>query len=727
MNVPSFLKTPWPWLALLFVVGVGGGMALGSWQNLCHDCPSVAQIYTWEPQQTSKVYSADGVLLAELGIERRTPVPIRDLPPHVPQAFLAIEDRRFYRHNGVDLRGITRAAIGATLNRSFAAGGGSTITQQLARNMFETIGFEKRVERKLKELQVALELERAYSKDQILEAYMNQINFDRGWYGIQTAARNYFGKPAVELNPAEAAMLAAIANRPAYYNPLRNPEPARQRRNLVLTAMVDEGFLSEEEGEEWREYPLPDRRAELEEDPAPYFVEWVRRTLDARYGRLLYTGGLEIHTTLDSRMQRAARISMKNGFQTLEARPGYPHPKYEEYAQQTTQFEGTNSPYMQGLLVALDHKSGEVRALVGGRDFNHSRFNRVTQALRQPGSSFKPLVYAAAINSGIPASHVIVDAPVVMPQVSGEDWRPQNFTGEFGGPMTIRAALRQSINMVAIKLAVDEVGLETVVQTARRLGIRTDIPRFPSTAIGAPDVIPLQIAEAYGTFANLGTRVRPHFILRVESAEGEVLWEPERERTEALDPLVSRVMVSLLEDVVIRGTGYNGVRNVAQLPQEVPAAGKTGTTNDATDVWFAGFTPDLTAVVWFGMDQPQRIRTGATGGGDASPVWGEFMRRVYYGEDADNEKLAASRVSTQDGNGRPEGTVDVGGVLPIPSPWPMLQGLVVRRVDSLTGLLASRWCPADRAYDEIFISGTEPTELCDESGVGLFDLQTRPW
>jgi penicillin-binding protein 1A len=704
----ALARRPWFWVPVLFVATAGLGFGWGSWQNLCLDCPSIAQIHTWEPQQTSKVFSQDGTLLAEFGSERRTPVSIHALPPHVPQAFVAVEDRRFYDHAGFDVRGISRAVlvrvvprsvIRAVTGHSFRTGGGSTITQQLARNMFEAIGFEQRMERKLKELQVSLELERAYPKDRILEAYMNQINLGPGWWGIQTASRNYFGKDAVEMNPAEAALLAAVANRPGFYSPFTNPDNALHRRNLVLDRMGGEGFLTAEEVAEWKAHPLPTTRADAPEGAAPYFAEWVRQTVQARFGDQVYSGGLRIYTTLDPDMQRIAEEVMERGFQRIESRPGFQHPRYEEFKDRNERFEGTRSPYLQGVFVALDPETGAVRALVGGRDFQHSQFNRVLQAHRQPGSAFKTFVYASALANGIPPSHIITDGPVVREQVGDTlEWRPQNFSGRFDGDMTLREGFRRSVNMVAIKLADEEVGLETVAQTARRLGIRTPVPRVPSIAIGASDVLAIQMAEAYSAFANLGTKVRPFPIHRVENAEGEVLWEHEPERIRVYDPLTARLMLNLLEDVVDRGTAFNAIRNVARLPAEIPAAGKTGTTNNSTNLWFVGATPTLQATVWFGMDSPQRVYPNATGGADAAPVWGEFMRRVYVGEGDANGNSAEP-------------------ILPVPDPWP-LDGLVSREVDSRTGLLASRWCPSDRSYTEYFLPGTEPTEPCDESDLG---------
>ena len=687
------------WFVGLFLLTAGLGLAAGSWRNLCADCPSIAQIYTYEPQQTSKIFARDSTLVSEIGLERRTPVSLASLPPHVPQAFIAIEDRRFYSHGGLDWRGIARAGLEVLRTRSLSGAGGSTITQQLARNMFtDRIGFEKRIQRKLKEWQVALALEEAYSKDQIIEAYMNQIGYAHGWYGLQTASRNYFGKNAIDMNPAEAALLAAIANLPEVYSPLNNRDAGLSRRNLVLDLMTREGYLSAEEAERWKAEPVPVERARNVQVQAPYFVEWVRSILDDRFGRKLYTGGLNIHTTLDLDMQTAARAAMENGWKRIEERPGFSHETYREFADRTPGADVPEIPYVQGTFIASDPATGHVRAMIGGRDFVHSKFNRAIQARRQAGSSFKPFVYAAALESGIPASEVFVDGPVMIDQVDGTTWAPSNYEPEFLGSITMREAMSKSINMVAIKVG-RQVGLESVGQMARRLGIRTEVERYPSSAIGAAEVIPIQMLEAYSVFATLGERVRPFPILKVESADGEVLWEPRPERTRVLDPLVARLSVSMLQEVVESGTGNLGIRRVAGLPAEVPAAGKTGTTNEGRNVWFLGFTPTLAAAVWFGMDQPIPIVDRATGGGLASPVWGEFMRRVYYAD------LPLDDGDTPAGWEAP--------LLSVPGPWSIPEALVTRRVDSRTGLLASRWCPPDDAYDELYLPGTEPTQPCD--------------
>jgi len=697
-------------MVAVFLFALGTGVAWGSWRNLCADCPSIALIRTWEPQQTSKLYSHDGILIAELGIERRTPISLATLPPYVPQAVVAVEDKRFYDHGGFDATGFLRAALGVLTFRNL--GGGSTITQQLARNMFEEqIGFERLLIRKFKEIQVAMELERSYTKDQILEAYLNEVYLGRGW-GIQAGARAFLGKDAAEMDPAEAALIAAILNVPARYDPFRRPDNALARRNLVLDRMEDEGYLSRAENERWRREPLP-TEAQLEttdQGVAPYFEEWVRQILDSRFGDDIYRDGLRVTTTLDVRIQRAAQDAMEFGWNRIEALPTFEHPKYAD-TDTVQSFPGATH-YVQGSLIALDPNTGAVRALIGGRDFRQSKFDRARLARRQAGSSFKPFVYTAAIASGIPASQVILDSPVVYPQISGEEWRPQNYEETFQGPITLRYALRRSVNMVAIKLGWEDVGIETVAQTARRMGIQTEIERFPSTTIGAVEVIPMEVAEAYSGFAGVGTRVRAFPIVKVEDAQGQLLWEPKPERTQVLDSLVARLMVDLLQDAANKGTGANLRRPIpfgGGLPTEVPAAGKTGTTNDATDVWFNGFTPNLVATIWFGMDLPRPIAPRATGGGIAAPTWGRFMTRVYYG---DTTQVALAAEPDEDGL-RP------GAALPVPQEWPFPPEFTTRQVDLKTGQLWSEWCQGEE-YTEYYIPGTEPTEVCDDSGRGIF-------
>jgi penicillin-binding protein 1A len=680
------------------VTALGAGLFVGSWQAVCRDCPSVAQIFVWEPKQSTKILDRDGQLIAELFEERRTPIEISTLPAHVPQAFIAVEDKRFYRHDGLDYRRIVTANVRNVLSRRIT-GGGSTITQQLARNMFEDgIGFRQSPTRKLKEFRVAKQIEEVYTKDEILQAYINQVNYGHGWRGIETASQNYFGKPAVELNPAEAAMLAAAVNRPGRFSPFIHPEATRQRRNLVLSLMADEGFLTREQARQWMQEPLPETRHGTEVGHvAPYFVEWVRTALESRYGMALYSVGMRVYTSLDLEMQRYANAAMDSGWARIERTPGYRHPTYEATMADPDRRETTESPYLQGMFIAMDPGTGEVRALVGGRDFNDSKFNRAIQAVRQPGSTFKPFVYYAAVHSGIPASQILYDAPVSIDMPDGSVYSPRNYDPGFRGPLSMRDALKFSVNTVAVNLGMD-VGLETVAQVARDFGLRTPIHPYPSMPIGAADVVPIQLAEAYTVFANGGSRARARHILRVEDAAGRVLWEPRPDIEQVANPQAVAITRDMLSTALNNGTGYPA-RDPGQggLPFTVPAGGKTGTTNDNTDVWFAGFTPDLVGVVWYGFDRPRRIMNNAAGGRLAAPVWGRFMRDVYRGE-------------------TPE--------LPVPEPWRWPEGVVALNVDAETGRLANEFCPSN-VVREFFMAGTEPAEACTPYRGGLFGAPLR--
>ena len=670
------------------------GLAAGTWQSVCRDCPSIAQIYVWEPIRATKILAHDGRLITEIYQERRTPVDIASLPPYVPKAFVAIEDKRFYKHGGFDPRGLLRMAIFLG-----SKGGGSTITQQLARHMFtEDIGFERRrdtfarvlatAERKLKELKVAMELENQYSKDQILAAYINQINYGHNWFGIETAAQHYFGKPAVELSPGEAALLAAVINAPSRLDPFDHPERALNRRNRVLALMSEQGYLPAGEVASWRATPLPD--APSGADAArlgPYFVEAVRIELDRRYGSDLYRRGLRIHTTLDVDLQRAAQAAMDSGWVRIERTPGYRHPKYDDVmANKGNQRRGNQTTYLQGMLIAMDPATGDVRAMVGGRDFQDSKFNRATQALRQPGSIFKPFVMTAAVAGGIPVSHVVVDSPFSMPEVDGTIWTPANFDTAFRGPINMRETLKNSVNIPTIKLGLD-VGLESVAQYARRMGIRTPLLPVPSLSIGAADVIPMQVAEAYSVLATSGYRPTARIITKVEDNEGVVRWESRPQIEQVLDSSTTFIVRDLMRTVVDHGSGYPARDpGAGNLPYEIPAAGKTGTTNDFTNVWFVGFTPNLLAAVWFGFDKPQRI-VGKASGVIVAPIWGRFMREAYYGPDAK---------------------------LPKPADWVWPSGIRRQRIDRTTGMLATEFCPLESVYEEIFAAGTEPAVPCNK-------------
>ncbi len=664
------------------LAALGAGAALGSWKHICDDCPSVAQIYAFEPKEATRVYAADGSLLHEFAIERRTAIEYAELPEFVTDAFVSIEDRRFWSHHGIDYLRTVRAALELAFG-GYGGAGGSTITQQLAGNMFAGV-VDRRdisVRRKLREMKVSKSLEAALTKKEILGAYLNQINFD-GVYGIQNAAQRYFGKDAADLNLPEAALLAGLPRAPARYSPVKHPERAVQRRNLVLSLMARQDRISDEDAVTAMAYPLLLNPGAGSEPLARYFVEWVRRILIERYGTRIYEAGLRVFTTLDPEFQATADSALEAQLQWIEKQPGFQAPTYQETRDwDEGELDGT-VPYLQGMFIAVDPETGDVLAMVGGRDFDDSEFNRATQAVRQPGSSFKPIVYAAAIASGMPASEVIFDSPLEFVQADGSIWSPRNFSGTFRGPITLREALTRSVNVVAVKVAL-RIGIETAAQFAHRMGITTEVPPFPSTAIGAAAVRPIELVQVYTTFANLGVRVTPRPILRIENAEGEVLWESTVDREEVLDENTSWIMVSMMRDVVDHGSGI-AIRR-GGVPYDVPVAGKTGTTNETTNAWFMGFTPNLVTATWVGFDRPARIRTDAQGGVDAAPVNAAALKWYYEHH-------------------------------PVPPEWPRPAGLITRRVDRLTGQLASEWCPADEVYEEYYVPGTEPRTLCEMHG-----------
>ena len=655
-----------------------------AWVFVCSGdkCPSISVLDKYRPRQTSKLFAADGRFVAELGLERRTLVPIEQIPKVLKAAFVITEDKRFYDHSGIDVRGIIRAGLTNILRGGFSQGF-STITMQLARNVFpQQLTREKTVLRKLREAKIARAIEAKYSKDHILELYLNQIYLGSGAYGVETAAQRYFGKSVRDINLAEAATIAALPKAPGRYDPRRFPERAIQRRNTILELMRREGAISDADASLAKAYPLRlAHGGNTTGDVAPYYVEWVRQQLEAKFGDRIYQEGMRVYTTLDLELQGAAERALERQLKAIEggAAGPFPHRTYEQLLASAAEdaAAGVVTQYLQGAFIVMDPRTGSVRALVGGRDYDDSKFNRATQALRQPGSTFKPIVYATAVQSGRSPAYVLDDAPIEIPQVAGDTWQPNNYDLKFEGPMVMRRALYQSRNMPAIRLGM-ELGEQSVVDMARKFGITTPIPEYPSIHIGSADVYPIQMVAAYSTFANLGWRVSPNAILRVEDAQGKELWKPEVTREQVLTPEESWLMVDMMKDVIRRGSAAGAVANTGF---NLPAGGKTGTTNDYTDVWFIGYTADLVAGVWMGFDKPQKIMPNAQGGRLAAPAWAQFMIEAYQRK-------------------------------PSPPDWPRPSSLVSRQVDDLTGLLANPGCPAANAYFEWFIPGTEPVAEC---------------
>ena len=675
------------WLVLLGVFGgaVGAGILGGAWAVVCREgrCPSIASLEQYVPKQTSKVYAADGRFISELGLERRTLVRVNDIPKHVRDAFIIVEDRRFYSHSGIDYYRIAGAAARNVIARRYAQGF-STITMQLARNVFsDRISREKTLFRKLKEARVARAIEQRYTKDKILELYLNQIYLGNGAYGVETAAQRYFGKSVRDLTVAEAAMLAGLPKAPERYNPRRFADRAISRRNTVLELMRRQGAVNDTDASLAKAFPLQLAQRTESGDVAPYYLEWVRRQLEEHFGKSLYDEGLKIYTSLDIDMQGAAERALENQLKAIEAgRAGaYKHLTYEGYVARSAEggeSGAANSPYLQGAFVAIDPRSGLVRAMVGGRDYDDSKFNRAVQALRQPGSTFKPVMYASAIHAGFTAAHIVDDSPISVEQLSGENWEPQNYDMKFMGPVPMRKALYMSRNLAAINTGT-QVGVGPVISMARKFGITTPIPPYPSMFIGSADVYPIEMIGAYSVFANLGLRTTPHAIVKVENAQGKTVWEPQALREAVLSPEEAWMMVSMMKDVVIRGTAS---KNIWGAGFRIPAGGKTGTTNDGADVWFIGYTADLVAGVWMGFDRPQKIKANAQGGDLAAPAWTSFMTEVYRRK-------------------------------PQPPDWPRPDGVIVRDVDALTGQLATAACQGS-VVTEYFVMGTEPTWPCTD-------------
>jgi membrane carboxypeptidase/penicillin-binding protein len=535
--------------------------------------------------------------------------------------------------------------------------------------------------RKLAEQSAAREMEKHYTKDQILEAYLNQIGFGHGWYGVEMAARHYFGKSAAKLSLAEAASLAAMPKGPALYDPLKFPDRVRQRRNVVLSLMADQDYITRAQATAAQSAPLVTFPNAGYSAYSPWFVDVVR-VQATRAGIPVAQGGYRIYTSLDPVLQNAATSALAEETAALESQPDYAHPKYTPGSTPGSK-SGRLTGYLQGMVVALDPTSGDVRALVGGRDYNDSQFDRAVDGMRQPGSSFKPIVYALAIADSISPNTIFQDTALAITLPNGTVYSPENSDGQFLGPLTLREALAKSRNGVSVQLG-QKLGIDSIANLARRMGLSSRIAPYPSSAIGASVVQPLDLVAAYTTFANLGTPVEPRFIYRVEDRNRKIVLSREvKALAPALDPRVTYVVRDMMRDVVERGTAASIRR---YLPASIPVAGKTGTTNDNSDVWFIGLTPDLVAGVWLGFDKPTSITAGAAGGSLAAPVWGKMLARYY----AAKPEILTSRAAEQ---------------------WIPPIGVIFGDVDRATGELATDQTPADRRYTEYFVEGTEPAPL----------------
>ena len=622
---------------------------------LSRNLPSLEQLENYDPDLVTSIYSKDGKILHELFLEKRVFVEFNQIPIHMRNAVIASEDRRFREHWGLSLRSVARAILVNVLSLSYRQGF-STLTQQLARNLYKSIGFEDSIIRKIKEVITAIQIERTYTKDEILEMYLNTVHFGHGTFGVQAAAKRFYGKRANELTLDEAALLVGLLPSPAIYSPIRHPDRANRRRNTVLRLMREEGYVTLSKYAEARAQSLDKINDEPPAGVAPYFTEFVRRFLereDDRLGINIYRDGLKIYTTLDSRLQSIAEKTVLKTVQRNQAVLNNRLFENEEEFSRLAYFgihpedtvkmmledslplykELRDKLLVQAALIALDPQNGHILAMVGGRPepHYHDQFNRAVQARRQPGSVFKPFVYTTAIDNGYPVTKQLLNQPVVLNvrNVTGEweKWMPKNYDGSTGGLTTLREGLRRSLNLISVRLVQELVPAVEVKKTAQRMGITTNIRAVDAISLGTSEVYPIEVVSAYGTFANKGVYSRPLGILRIEDRFGNIIEEYEPDQEEVLSEETAYLMTNLMQTVLDQGTGGSARWKYHFYH---PAAGKTGTTQGYSDAWFVGFTENIVAGVWFGVDD-YSVSLGEKQSGTtaALPAWANFMREAH--------------------------------------------------------------------------------------------------
>ncbi|MFA6435196.1 MAG: transglycosylase domain-containing protein [Elusimicrobiales bacterium] len=661
-------------------------------RKILSDIPSVDKLDEYTPSLTTYVYDINNQVVAEFSVEKRAILPLSRIPTDMQNAVIAMEDKNFFRHWGISPQGIARALL-RDLMHTRAAQGGSTITQQLSRGIF--LKPEKTISRKLKEIFLSLQIESSFSKAEILQLYLNQIYFGSGVYGVQSAAKLYFGKDVPEMDLAECALLAGIIPSPERFSPFFNPEKARLRRYLVLERMLAEHYITAKEMEEANAEPIPVEKSSLLSGHASYFVEYIRQQLQPKYGvDQLLKGGLKIYTTLDLSMQIPAEDIMEKYLVR------YDSDSARSRAGKDGAADNISSGTLQGAFVILDVKTGGIRAMIGGRNYRDSKFNRVTQAARQAGSTFKPFVWMSALLNGYTPATIVDDSPMayyydgkdwrllegatdqysintaIQPFVGSQDfkiWVPSDFDEKFLGSITLRRALELSRNLASIYL-VTRIGPTQVVEAARKAGIKRNLEAVPSIGLGTSLVSPIEMVSAFSTFGNGGIHVEPFSVLKVVDNQGKVLQEYMPDELEMFTPQTSYLLVNMMKGVVQRGTGSYAGR------LKRPIAGKTGTSQDSKDMWFIGMTPDLAAGAWMGYDDMTSLpMKDWTGGGTVVPWWTEIMETVLKEQ-------------------------------PIRD-FPVPDGIVFVTIDPDTGKLALPTCK--KKLLEAFIKGTEPSVFCD--------------
>jgi penicillin-binding protein 1A len=673
------------------------------------DLPQVSALDDYTPSTITRVYAANGQVVGEFATQRRVVVGYDDINLLLRQAIIATEDAEFDRHFGVNIWRIAVAAITDIIERRRAQGA-STLTQQLARNLKEQFGLtnEKSFERKLKEVMLAVQIEKRYTKREIFTIYCNQMYLGHGAYGVEAASRLYFNKSNKQLSLEEAALIAGIFQTPERQSPFVDPRRATQRRNVVLQRMADERYITQAQAEAAKQKPIVTRGQPTQAPGiAPFFVEEVRKHLEHQYGaKVLYENGLAVRTTLDSSLQEIANRAIEHGLRRLDKRHGYRKPKRNVLAEGHTidgfkddrwmrplaagdvvpavvvaapktgparvrvgryhadlpresytwtrrtsaadllkpgdlievaltkldEASGTatatleQTPVVEGALVAIDNRTGQIKAMVGGWNFSRSKFNRAVQAYRQLGSTFKPIVYTTAIDRGFTPTSILVDEPVSYTTGNGQLYSPHNYDHKFEGPITLRRAIEDSRNIPAIKM-MDTLGPKNVIATAKRFGFEEDFPPYLPIALGAGDGTLLEVTSAYSVFPNQGVRMKPFLVEKVQDRDGNLLEENRSEPVDTIRADTAFVMTNLLRGVVVRGTAAAA----AKLASEWPIAGKTGTVDDNTDAWFVGFDPDITVGVWVGNDEKKSLGGQEQGAVAALPIWMEFMSAYIAG------------------------------------------------------------------------------------------------
>ncbi len=684
-------------LILLLLVGV----MIRTYHVYKKDLPSLAQLHNIEPSLITKIYSADGKVIKEFYTERRILILLERMPPHLIDALLATEDRRFFKHWGVNLLALGRAFWNNLWEWRWAQGA-STITQQLARTLFLTP--EKTISRKIKEILTAIKIEKNYSKEEILEMYLNQCYFGKGAYGIQAAALRYFNKNVEDLFISECAVLIGIPKSPSRYSPIDHPKLAQLRRNIVLNAMRDFKKISEELADSLKELPLEINPTSVPTGEAPYFTEMVRQYLENRYGEdVLYREGLSVYTTLNWDLQKAAEEALKTQLDVLQKNMENTHALRDtNYTTVITDSSGAEPTEIrvykeiQGAFVALENKTGNILALIGGKDFQQSQFNRAVQAKRQPGSGFKPFIYTAAIDNGARPIDIMYDTPLFLMGEDGKEWNPENFDKIFRGPVTLREALAKSINVISAKL-IGKVTPQQTIFYASNMGIKSPLSPYPSLALGTSEVTLQEMVTAFSVFPNQGIKVAPKYILKITDRYGNTLEENKTsKKEEVLSAQTAYIMTTMLQTVINKGTGW-GARARGFYR---PAGGKTGTSDDCTDNWFTGFTPQITAGVWIGYDDKTVIGENITGAHTALPVWSDFMIKAH------------DTLKVED--------------------FDIPPGIIFKTVCLESGLLATNRCP--RIIIDVFTEETVPKEYCqlqpseglpDTSGMKLFEVKEQ--